>query len=69
MDRDQRPEPAGGDGQNRTSQARTAFTSGTGALALALNQDGAVIGIIVSTLITALGIAYLRHPAGRPKPA
>jgi hypothetical protein len=41
-----------------------------GVLALALDRDGAVTGIVVSALITALGLACLRQSAGgRPEPA
>ena len=35
-------------------------------LALALDRDGAVVGIVVSTLITVLGIACFRAPTAQP---
>jgi hypothetical protein len=41
-----------------------------GVLALTQDRSGAVVGIVVSTLITALGAACLRRPtAGGPEPA
>jgi hypothetical protein len=38
-------------------------------LALTLNRDGAVVGLVVSTLITALGLIYVRVAARSPRPA
>lgn len=38
-------------------------------LALALNRDGAIVGLVVSTLITALALAYVRATARAPRTA
>jgi hypothetical protein len=38
-------------------------------IALALNRDGAVVGLVVSTLITALGFTCVRAAARSPRPA
>jgi hypothetical protein len=35
-------------------------------LAIGLDREGAVTGLVVSTLITALGVACLREPAQQP---
>lgn len=37
-------------------------------LALAQDREGAVVGLVVSTLIVALGIVCLRGPVGEPNP-
>jgi hypothetical protein len=38
-------------------------------LALTLNRDGAVVGLVVSTLVTALGLTCVRSAARGPRPA
>jgi hypothetical protein len=38
-------------------------------VALVMNRDGAVVGLVLSTLIIALGLTCVRAPARGPRPA